>query len=133
MGLDIVRIVLCEVRIDILELWSLQVSLPVADPSLGKQQSVVQIVVADLEFGAIELQDDETVVAHVDVFVRHVTAVVIQDAVAIGDVWNGTSANRHTAMAYAAPVSLNAVYDSKSIVNRKPVFMTPKPENRPVG
>src|SRR6266404_6347649 len=121
MALDIAGIVLRERRIDILELWSLQVSLSVADPSLGEKQSVIQIIVVDFECGAVERQGDKTVVAHVDVFVRLVTTVVIQDAVAIGDVRNSTAGNRHAAMANAASVGLYSVSDSKSIVDREPV------------
>ena len=98
----------------------------------GEKQSAEQIVVVDIT-RAIEIQSDETVVTHVDVLVRVVSAVVIQDAVAIGDVWNGVAVNRHAAMANAAPEGLNPLSCSKTVVESKAVFMSPEPQNGPFG
>jgi hypothetical protein len=88
---DIGGIILLEIRIHISKLWSLQLSLAVAYPALGEKQCVEQIIVVDVERRAVELQSDETVVAHVDALRRRIVAVVVQDAVAIGDVRNGVA------------------------------------------
>src|ERR1017187_3998778 len=42
-------------------------------------------------------------------------------------------ARRHTAMADASPVRLDALLDAKLLVDCEPVLVTPKPKNRPVN
>jgi hypothetical protein len=130
---DVAGIILFEIEIHLLKLGTLQLSFSVADPSLCEKRSAIQIIVVDVERRAVELQSDETVVTHVDVFVCFIAAVVIEDAVAIDNVRKGVAVDRHASMADATPEGLNSASRSKAVVDSKSVLMPPEPENGPFG
>ena len=132
MVLDIDRVILLEIGAQISKLRPLQIALSIAYPSLRKQRRVEQIVVIDVKTGSVKLQSDETVVADVDVFVGRILPVVIQHAITLSNIWSSAAANRHSAMANAAPKCLDAIACTETVVESKAVFVAPEPEHRTI-
>src|ERR1035438_4230310 len=59
--------------------------------------------------------------------------VIPSEPFAIQNVRSRTAPDGHAPMARTSPVRLDALLDAELIINRQPVLVAPKPNNRPVN
>src|ERR1019366_8059876 len=73
------------------------------------------------------------VVANIHVLVTGIAPVIPREPSTIQNIRSRAALDGHTAMADASPVRLDALLDAELLINREPVLVAPKPNNRPVN
>src|ERR1035438_1864619 len=71
-------------------------------------------------------------IANIEFLVVGITPVIPGEPSTIRNVRSRAAPDGHTAVAYASPIRFDALLDAEPLINRQPVLVAPKPDDRPV-
>src|SRR5487761_176399 len=73
------------------------------------------------------------VVANINFLVAQIAPVIPSEPSTIQNIRSRAALDRHTAMADASSVRINALFDAELLIDRQPMLVAPKPNYRPVN